>query len=108
MRAGNVKRKMTSWRSQQSKGWNDRRLWPENIERSTGLRYKRAVTLAVPHAYSSSKYGTFNEVADSHRWSEESSFGSSKTRENWDELIERLFDEDESGHMVLKKSQRDD
>ncbi|KAJ6869855.1 hypothetical protein NC651_034534 [Populus alba x Populus x berolinensis] len=69
---------------------------------------QRAVTLAVPHAYSSSKYGTFNEVADSHRWSEESSFGSSKTRENWDELIERLFDEDESGHMVLKKSQRDD
>ncbi|KAH8486255.1 hypothetical protein H0E87_025321 [Populus deltoides] len=69
---------------------------------------QRAVTLPVPHAYSSSKYGTFNEVADSHRWSGESSFGSSKTRENWDELIERLFDKDESGHMVLKKSQRDD
>ena len=69
---------------------------------------QRAVTLPVPHAYSSSKYGTFNEMADSHRWSGESSFGSSKTRENWDELIERLFDKDESGHMVLKKSKRDD
>ncbi|GKC41803.1 hypothetical protein Tco_1059525, partial [Tanacetum coccineum] len=24
--------------------------------------------------------------------------------ESWDDLIERLFDKDESGHMVLRKS----
>lgn len=63
---------------------------------------QRVVTLLVPHAYSSSKYGTFNEVEDSHRWSGESSFGSSKTRENWNELIEHLFDKDESGHMLSR------
>lgn len=71
---------------------------------------QRAVTLAVPDAYSPSPYGTFNdnnneEEAAEH--SDTSSTGSSKRsskRETWDELIERLFDRDESGHMVLKKS----
>lgn len=71
---------------------------------------QRAVTLAVPDAYSPSPYGTFNdnnneEEAAEH--SDTSSTGSSKRsskRETWDELIERLFDRDEFGHMVLKKS----
>ncbi|KAG6753529.1 hypothetical protein POTOM_043599 [Populus tomentosa] len=89
----------------------------ETLAREHSEEYRaalqRAVTLSVPHAYSPSKYGTFDEVEegeDSHRSSGESSFGSSKTskiRENWDELIERLFDRDVSGHMALKKSQRD-
>ncbi|KAI5570015.1 hypothetical protein POPTR_012G142700v4 [Populus trichocarpa] len=89
----------------------------ETLAREHSEEYRaalqRAVTLSVPHAYSPSKYGTFDEVEegeDSQRSSGESSFGSSKTgkiRENWDELIERLFDKDVSGHMALKKSQRD-
>ncbi|KAF9668378.1 hypothetical protein SADUNF_Sadunf15G0122400 [Salix dunnii] len=49
------------------------------------VELQRVVTLPVPHAFSPSKYGTFNEVEDSHRWSGESSFGSSKTRENCDD-----------------------
>ncbi|XP_050223747.1 uncharacterized protein LOC126673588 [Mercurialis annua] len=79
---------------------------------------QRAVILAVPHAMSHSRYGTFEEQKqdeeltedDSSKSSGESSFGSSRQsrpKENWDELIERLFEKDESGHMVLKKSQRD-
>ncbi|XP_011030132.1 PREDICTED: uncharacterized protein LOC105129666 [Populus euphratica] len=89
----------------------------ETLAREHSEEYRaalqRAVTLSVPHAYSPSKYGTFDEVEegeDSQRSGGESSFGSSKTskiRENWDELIERLFDKDVSGHMVLKNSQRD-
>ncbi|KAI3471145.1 hypothetical protein Pfo_027808 [Paulownia fortunei] len=68
----------------------------------------RAVTLAVPHAFSPSEYGTFDEKDDddSHNSVGDSSTGpstKSKTKESWDELIERLFDRDESGHMVLKK-----
>ena len=50
------------------------------------------------------------EGEDSQRSNGESSFGSSKTskiRENWDELIEHLFNRDVSGHMALKKSQSD-
>lgn len=71
---------------------------------------KRAVTLAVPHAFSPSPYGTFNEQENSSSTSGEASFGSSKKspQETWHELIERLFDKDESGHMVLKISQVDD
>ncbi|KAF8413168.1 hypothetical protein HHK36_001144 [Tetracentron sinense] len=75
---------------------------------------QRAVTLAVPHAFSPSPYGTFKEQEEgenSNRASEDSSPGSSKKsrkRESWDELIEHLFDKDDSGHMVLKKSQADD
>ncbi|EEF49091.1 uncharacterized protein LOC8281002 [Ricinus communis] len=93
----------------------------ETLVREHTEEYKaalqRAVTLAVPHAYSPSQYGTFDEQDEglkgdeSQKSSGESSFGSSrksKSKENWDELIERLFEKDESGHMVLKKSHRDD
>ncbi|KAF9672031.1 hypothetical protein SADUNF_Sadunf12G0112100 [Salix dunnii] len=82
----------------------------ETLAREHSEEYRaalqRAVTLSVPHAYSPSKYGTFDEVEgeDSHGSSGESSSGSPK-RENWGELIELLFDKDVSGHMVLKKSQ---
>ncbi|KAI8024720.1 Sn1-specific diacylglycerol lipase alpha [Camellia lanceoleosa] len=90
---------------------------------------QRAVALDVPQAFSPSSYGTFHEIEieegndsgrlqrdspfqgieggdDSGRLQIESSpFMSSKRRkENWDELVYRLFDVDESGHMVLKKS----
>ncbi|EXC19144.1 hypothetical protein L484_006509 [Morus notabilis] len=76
---------------------------------------QRAVKLAVPHAYAPpSQYGTFDDEPwdNSPESSGESSFGSSrKTRgkETWDELIDRIFDKDESGHLVFKMSHsRDD
>ncbi|KAK3017611.1 hypothetical protein RJ639_004845 [Escallonia herrerae] len=90
----------------------------ETLAREHSEEYKaalrRAVTLSVPHAYSPSPYGTFEEQEErehSNRPSGDSSTGSSKkskTRESWDELIERFFEKDESGHMVLRKSQRKD
>ncbi|XP_039046562.1 uncharacterized protein LOC120186778 [Hibiscus syriacus] len=71
---------------------------------------QRAVSLSIPHAYSPSKYGTFDESEEgdnSYKSSSESSFGSSsrsKNKESWNELIEGLFDKDESRHRVFKKS----
>lgn len=69
---------------------------------------RRAVTLAVPHAFSPSQYGTFDERenVDSEQSVGDCSTGSSaqgKSRESWDELIERLFERDESGHVLLRK-----
>ncbi|KAF3432970.1 hypothetical protein FNV43_RR24072 [Rhamnella rubrinervis] len=74
---------------------------------------QRAVTLSVPHAYTASQYGTFDEGDNSSESSGISSSpsGSSKKtkiRESWDELIERLFDKVESSHITLKKSHADD
>lgn len=75
---------------------------------------QRAVTLSVPHAYLPSRYGTFDEHKDgdnSHESTGESSVGSSgksNTKVSWNELIERLFEKDESGLMLLKESHRDD
>lgn len=74
---------------------------------------QRAVTLSVPHAYLPSRYGTFDEHEDgdnSHKSTGESSVGSSgksKTKVSWNELIECLFEKDESGLMLLKESHRD-
>lgn len=70
---------------------------------------RRAVALAVPHAFPLSEYGTFGSEKDdddSHHSMDDSSTGSStksRNRESWDELIERLFERDDSGRMVLKK-----
>ncbi|XP_071707416.1 uncharacterized protein [Rutidosis leptorrhynchoides] len=60
---------------------------------------QRAVSLSVPHASLPSAYGTFQDI-------EEGGSSSRKQRpeESWDDLIERLFDKGESGHMLLKKS----
>lgn len=72
---------------------------------------QRAITLAVPHAFAPSPYGTFDDDdggSSSSARSGNKSSGSSKKnkpRESWDELIERLFEKDVSGHMQLKKSQ---
>ncbi|RVX01916.1 hypothetical protein CK203_019518 [Vitis vinifera] len=73
----------------------------ETLKREHSEEYKaalqRAVSLAVPHAYSPSQYGTFSdheEGENSSRSSEGSSYGSSKTskkKESWDEVIERLL-----------------
>ncbi|XP_077241868.1 uncharacterized protein LOC143882252 [Tasmannia lanceolata] len=83
----------------------------EYLAREHSKEYKealrRAVTLSVPHAYSPS-YGTFDETGSEKSSSMgEGSMGSSlkgPQRESWDELIERLFEKDESGHMVFKQS----
>ncbi|KAK7279934.1 hypothetical protein RJT34_24995 [Clitoria ternatea] len=70
---------------------------------------QRAKTLVVPHAYKPpSKYGTFEDKGEesSRRSKGESSSGStsrSTMDETWDEIIERLFDKDEHGHIMLKK-----
>lgn len=68
---------------------------------------RRAVTLAVPHAYSPSEYGTFDEQEENSQLSlGDSSPGSStknNAQESWDELIERLFEKDKHGHRVLKE-----
>ncbi|KAI3873832.1 hypothetical protein MKW92_052196 [Papaver armeniacum] len=72
---------------------------------------QRAITLSVPHAFAPSPYGTFDDDdggSSSSACSGNKSSGSSKKnkpRESWDDLIERLFEKDVSGHMQLKKSQ---
>ncbi|KAL8478003.1 hypothetical protein ACS0TY_030050 [Phlomoides rotata] len=74
-----------------------------SVEYEAALR--RAVSLDVPHAFTPSRYGTFDEE-DSQQSGGDCSTGSSarsKSVATWDELIERLFERDESGHMVLKK-----
>ncbi|KAK3011266.1 hypothetical protein RJ639_010617 [Escallonia herrerae] len=69
---------------------------------------QRAVALDVPDACWPSAYGTFDETEGregADRSHGKYSFMSSKRgRESWDGLVVRLFDTDESGHMVLKKS----
>lgn len=63
---------------------------------------RRAVSLAVPHAFSPSSYGTFDE-GSSH--TDDNSPATRRRRyETWDELIERLFEKDESGSIVLRKT----
>ncbi|KAI3905244.1 hypothetical protein MKX01_017490, partial [Papaver californicum] len=72
---------------------------------------QRAISLAVPHAFAPSPYGTFDDDdggSSSSATSSNKSSGSSKKnkpRESWDELIEHLFEKDVPGHMQLKKSQ---
>lgn len=82
-----------------------------SIVREHSEEYKaalqRAVALDIPHAYSSSPYGTFHEIdvgESSGRSSrEDSSITSKKRKESWDDFVERLFDVDETGQMVFKK-----
>ncbi|OIW06348.1 hypothetical protein TanjilG_14993 [Lupinus angustifolius] len=74
---------------------------------------QRAKTLDVPHAYTSSEYGTFDvEGEESSRRSQgESSFGSTnrgKAAESWDEIIELLFGKDEDGHIMELKIKNDE
>ena len=70
---------------------------------------ERAVALDVPdsYPYTPSSYGTFKDPSSgegSNTSSVEGSISSSKRRkESWGDLIGRLIDTDESGHMVLKQ-----
>lgn len=87
----------------------------KTLEREHSEEHKaalqRAVTLSVPHAFAPSQYGTFEDFDDESEHSErsfqgtssrESSKGNIKT-ETWDELVARLFDKDETGHLIPKK-----
>ncbi|KAJ4728292.1 Sn1-specific diacylglycerol lipase alpha [Melia azedarach] len=85
----------------------------ESLAREHSVEYKaalqRAVALDIPLAYSPSQYGTFREMEEgetSGRSSEQTSLLSSRRdgRESWDEFVGRLFDVDESGQIVFKKS----
>ena len=86
----------------------------ESLAREHGEEYRaalqRAVALDIPQAYSPSSYGTFHEMhvgedSGSGRSSGKSSSLSNKKRtESWNDFVGRLFDVDDSGHMVFKKT----
>ncbi|MED6169382.1 hypothetical protein PIB30_020858 [Stylosanthes scabra] len=85
----------------------------ESLAREHSQEYRaalqRAVALDIPQAYSPSSYGTFHELHDGEDsgGSERSkgSFLSNKKRtESWNDFVGRLFDIDDSGHMVFKKT----
>lgn len=74
---------------------------------------RRAATLSVPDSEALSEYGTFDDSSndDSHHEQSNSSFHSNSSessrnrqRISWAELIDRIFEKDESGHMVVRKS----
>ncbi|KAI4355062.1 hypothetical protein L6164_003875 [Bauhinia variegata] len=83
----------------------------ESLDREHNEEYRaalqRAVALNVPQAYSPSSYGTFHQMdagEDSGRSSSQGSSLSLKKRtDSWNEFVGRLFDVDDSGHMVFKK-----
>ncbi|XP_050236447.1 uncharacterized protein LOC126686441 [Mercurialis annua] len=70
---------------------------------------QRAVALDIPQAYSSSSsYGTFHETHEGETSSSPSErislLSFKKLKDNWDNFIDRIFEVDDSGHMVFKKS----
>lgn len=68
---------------------------------------RRAVTLAVPDAFSPTAYGTFDERPSEAEDSSPSSSTKRRQRMSWNDLIERIFEKDESGHRMLRKSASD-
>ncbi|WOK94868.1 hypothetical protein Cni_G03573 [Canna indica] len=64
---------------------------------------RRAVTLSVPDAFSPTVYGTFDEKTSEAEGNSPSSSSKSRQRMSWNELIERIFEKNDSGHMVLRK-----
>lgn len=98
---------------------NQRMERQEKLAREHTQEYRqalqRAVALDVPDSYPPpSPYGTFNDpesgegskvssVEGSKVSSVDGSLSSSKRRESWGDFVGRLFDTDETGHMVLKQ-----
>jgi hypothetical protein len=81
-------------------------LQKEHVEEHRAA-LRRAVTLSVPDARGPSPYGTFDEVEQHHHQPERSeSFppAGPRQRMSWNDLIERVFDKDEDGHIVLRSS----
>lgn len=91
-----------------AKQWMDRRkhLAREQSEEHEAA-IQRAVALDVPQAYSSSPYGTFDEMEEGETSSSStrgiSMLSFKKIGARWDHFIDRLFDVDESGLLVFKK-----
>lgn len=91
---------------------NQRMERQEKLAREHTQEYRkaleRAIALDVPHSFLPSPYGTFNNPPESGEGSDRSSIegssssSSKRRRESWGDLIGRLFDTNESGHMVLK------
>ncbi|KAG1361317.1 Sn1-specific diacylglycerol lipase alpha [Cocos nucifera] len=79
----------------------------ETLKREHGEEHRaalrRAVTLSIPDAYSPSAYGTFDENSTG-AWEGSTTSSDSRQKMSWDELIERLFEKNEAGHMVLRRS----
>ncbi|XP_020581104.1 uncharacterized protein LOC110025148 [Phalaenopsis equestris] len=73
-----------------------------NEEHKAALR--RAVSLSVPDAYSPSPYGTFE--SNSSPISEDSPSSSLKVghRMTWAEVVEKIFERDESGRRVVRRT----
>lgn len=70
---------------------------------------KRAIAFDIPQAYSPYSYGTFHEMDAGEDSGISSGIGSSlsyknRTDESWNEFVGRLFDVDDSGNMVFKKT----
>jgi hypothetical protein len=72
---------------------------------------RRAVTLSVPDARAPSPYGTFDDDAGRRPWQQQQperseSFppAGARQRMSWNDLIERVFDKDEDGQIVLRSS----
>ncbi|GAV92041.1 Lipase_3 domain-containing protein/Lipase3_N domain-containing protein [Cephalotus follicularis] len=84
----------------------------ESLVREHSEEYRaalqRAVALDIPLAFSPSSYGTFRDVEEGETSGkssgEVSSSSTKKRRESWDDLAERLFNTDEAGDMVYKRS----
>nr|CAB3456569.1 unnamed protein product [Digitaria exilis] len=70
---------------------------------------RRAVTLSVPDARAPSPYGTFDDDGRrqlEHQPERSESFppAGARQRMSWNDLIERVFDKDEDGQIVLRSS----
>ncbi|CAN6179939.1 unnamed protein product [Urochloa humidicola] len=71
---------------------------------------RRAVTLSVPDARAPSPYGTFDDDDGRQQQPQQpersESFPPAGTRQrtSWNDLIERVFDKDADGHIVLRSS----
>ena len=82
----------------------------ESLAREHSQEYKaalqRAIALDIPQAFSPHTYGTFHEMegGENSGNSREEILSFNRRRESWDGFVERLFDEDDSGNMVFKKS----
>ena len=69
---------------------------------------RRAVTLSVPDARVPLPYGTFDDDDARRRRQPERSESfppaGARQRMSWNDLIERVFDKDEDGQIVLRSS----
>ncbi|GKU88151.1 hypothetical protein SLEP1_g2451 [Rubroshorea leprosula] len=69
---------------------------------------QRAVALDIPQAYSPLSYGTFHEMEEGETSGQSSGDAHTpflkKWSESWDNFVDRLFEVDESGKMIFKRT----